>query len=146
MPRKHFGKYARANTPPNLDNIIPAEPQPTRDKIIASTGNFFNKIGPHDIRFCMFMDFVDRLRASIGKIEFLDLDCPHKKNHKVCPYLAGKHSPMRLKRLSVITDRVIAYAMGLKPRDFRYLKTKVMKKLASEYNSRVKILPPDQKY
>ncbi len=143
MPRKHFGKYARANTPPNLDNIIPAEPQPTRDKIIGSTGDFFNKIGQHDITFCMFMSFIDRLRASIDKNQILDIDCPHKKNHATCPYLQNKLPPMRLKRFLVITDRVIAQAMGLKPRDFRYLKTRIMKNLASVYDSRVKILPPE---
>lgn len=147
MSRKHFGKYARANTPPNLDNIIPAEPQPTRDKIIISTGDFFNKIGQHDITFCMFMSFIDRLRASIDKNQILDIDCPHKKNHAICPYLQGKLPPMRLKRLSVITDRVIAQAMDLKPREFYYLKEKMVDKLGDLYRQlSTKKLHTDQKY
>jgi len=131
MGGKYFNKQADDNGPPESDNIIPVEPDSTRDNIISSAGNLFARFGLSDISFCLFMAFIVRLRASIHKHEFLDIDCSFKNNHKVCPYLKDKLPPMRLKQLSIITDRTIAEALGLERREFYYLKKKMLVKLRS---------------
>jgi hypothetical protein len=117
--------YAR----PDDDDVIPPDYEMSYEAIITQTGRFLRLVGSEGDFFCRFMEIIQNLRSIVDKGTQLDIDCPHKTNKTICPYLKTKKPQMRLTKRSLISDNVLAQAMGLTLGEFRYLKKKTLRRI-----------------
>ncbi len=114
----------------DFDNIFPVDPEPSQDALITRTGRLFRLFGAEEDMFCRMMEVINNLRQFIAKEKTIIIDCPHKDNKTRCPYLKNKPLKLRLGQRPVITEAMVARAMGLSDRKFRYLKKKLLKHIA----------------
>jgi hypothetical protein len=126
-PKK--SEYSDNDSGLDFDEVIAPDYEMSYEAIITQTGRFLRLVGPEGDFFCRFMEIIQNLRSIVDNNKQPDIDCLHKTNKTICPYLKTKTPPLRLTKRSLITDNVIAQAMGLTSREFRYLKNKTLRRI-----------------
>jgi hypothetical protein len=137
----NYEENNKNHRPNNVDNISPAEPQYTTNEILIRIGRFADNLGLDDIMFCKMLEVIENLKHFIGKQENIEIDFVGKNTRGKCFNSNNKTPKTRTKKRPIITDDLVAKAMGISQRDFRYRKERIIKKL--KHLDSAEKLPPE---